>query len=153
MEEHNEQLTSVTSFKIAGEYFSFETMKIRHILEYTEPTKVPLSKDYILGVINNHGNMVPVVDLSSMFGIANNETHPEASIVIISVDDADNDSLIGFLVDEVDEVFDYTNEQWSKDVVMQIETSVQKTLNGTIKINDKFIYTVSVEDLAKVIEN
>ncbi|MCQ2235654.1 MAG: chemotaxis protein CheW [Bacteroidales bacterium] len=145
-------VTSVTTFKIAGEYFAFETMKIRHILEYMEPTSVPLSKDYILGVINNHGNMVPVVNTSDMFGIKDESEHPEASIVIVATDDT-NDSLLGFLVDEVDDVFDYTQDDWSKDVVMQINDTVQATLSGTIKKDEKFVYTVNIAELAKVIEN
>lgn len=144
--------TSVTTFKIAGEYFAFETMKIRHILEYVEPTNVPLSKEYIMGVINNHGNMVPVIDTSVLFGIKNDEDHPEVSIVIVSTDES-NDSLLGFLVDEVDDVFDYAPESWTKDVVMQISEQVQGTLSGTIKKDDKFVYTINIADLAKVVEN
>lgn len=153
MAENTENtVTSVTTFKIAGEYFGFETMKIRHILEYVAPTNVPLSKDYIMGVINNHGNMVPVVNTSDMFGIKDDSEHPEASIVIVATDDA-NDSLIGFLVDEVDDVFDYTPEMWTKEVVMQINESVQGTLSGTIKKDDKFVYAINIQELAKVIEN
>lgn len=145
-------VTSVTTFKIAGEFFGFETMKIRHILEFSQPTNVPLSKSYIMGVINNHGNMVPVVNTSDMFGIKDDSEHPEASIVIVATDDS-NDSLLGFLVDEVDDVFDYTPEMWTKDVVMQINEAVQSTLSGTIKKDDKFVYTVNISELAKVIEN
>ena len=54
MEE--EKIISLTTFRSAGEYFAFETIRIRHILENVTPTQVPLTKDYVLGIINNHGN-------------------------------------------------------------------------------------------------
>ncbi len=142
---------SVTSFKIGGEYFGFETTKIRHILEMTKPTKVPLSKDYILGVINNHGNMIPVVDFRAMLGLPADDTLPETSIVVVSVDGT-NESYIGFKVDEVDEVFDYTEQQLQQGVVIEVSNLVQRALNSTLHIDDKFIYMVNLDELAKVVE-
>ena len=146
-----EESASITSFKVAGEYFCFETMKIRHILEMTTPTRVPLSKDYIMGVVNNHGNMTPVVDFRKIIGASAEEDLPEASIVVVAVDDT-NDSLIGFKVDEVDEVFATDSYQMSPDVVFEIDKAVQKALCGTYHIGDKFIYKVNLDELAKVVE-
>lgn len=73
-----ETINSITSFKVAGEYFGVESIKVLHILEMTEPTHVPLSKEYFLGVINNHGNMIPVVDFRMMLGAEREENLPEA---------------------------------------------------------------------------
>lgn len=142
---------SVTSFKVGGEYFGFETTKIRHILEMTQPTKVPLSKDYIIGVINNHGNMIPVVDFRAMLGLPTDETLPETSIVVVSVDDT-IESYLGFKVDEVDEVFDYTEQQMQQSVVIEVKDIVQRALNATLHVGDKFIYMVNLEELAKAVE-
>ncbi|MBP5364455.1 MAG: chemotaxis protein CheW [Bacteroidales bacterium] len=146
-----EDAASITSFKVAGEFFCFETTKIRHILEMTAPTPVPLSKDYILGVVNNHGNMTPVVDFRKIIGVSAEENLPEASIVVVAVDDS-NESLIGFKVDEVDEVFATDNYNMSPEVVFEIDKTVQKALCGTYHIGEKFIYKVNLEELAKVIE-
>ncbi len=142
---------SVTSFKVGGEYFGFETTKIRHILEATQPTKVPLSKDYILGIINNHGNMIPVVDLRAMLNLPSDDTLPETSIIVVSIDGT-NDSYIGFKVDEVDEVFDYTKQQLQQGVVIETSNLVQRALNSTLHVDDKFIYMVNLDELAKVVE-
>lgn len=144
-------LDSVTSFKVGGEYFGFETMKIRHILEMVTPAKVPLTKDYILGVINNHGNMIPVVDFRQMLGLPTDEDLPETSIVVVSVDGT-AEGYLGFKVDEVDEVFDYTPEQRQPTVVVEVSRLVQRSLNATLHIGDKFIYMVNLEELAKVVE-
>ena len=142
---------SVTSFRVGGEYFGFETTKIRNILEMSAPTKVPLSKNYILGVINNHGNMIPVVDFRKMLDLPDDEDLPETSIVVVSVDGT-NESYLGFKVDEVDEVFDYTESQYQKDVVIEVSDLVQRSLNATVHIGDKFIYMVNLDELSKVVE-
>lgn len=147
-------MASVTSFKVGGEYFGFDTTKIRHILEMTEPTKVPLSKEYMLGIINNHGNMIPVVDFRAMLGLSTDEKLPETSIVVVAVDNGvgAGESYLGFKVDEVDEVFDYTKEQYEPGVVVEVTRLVQRSLNATLHIGDKFIYMVNLEELAKVVE-
>lgn len=147
-------MASVISFKVGGEYFGFDTTKIRHILEMTEPTKVPLSKEYMLGIINNHGNMIPVVDFRAMLGLSTDEKLPETSIVVVAVENGAGagESYLGFKVDEVDEVFDYTKEQYEPGVVVEVTRLVQRSLNATLHIGDKFIYMVNLEELAKVVE-
>lgn len=146
-----EQASSITSFKTAGEYFGIETMKIQHILENLKPTPVPLTAEYILGIINNHGNMFPVVDFRQLIGAEADDNQPEASIIVVSVDGT-NETLIGFKVDEVDEVFDITKEKVTKDVVLEVDNKgVQASLSGTISRDGKFIYTVNIDELSKVI--
>ncbi len=142
---------SITSFQAAGEYFGVETMKIQHILENCSATAVPLTSDYVIGVINNHGNMIPVIDFRVLIGKEADDNQPEASIIVVSTDDT-NQSLIGFKVDLVDEVFEIDEDKISKDVVLQVESSVQKSLCGTISYDGKFIYKIDLDELTKVIE-
>lgn len=146
-----EEQISVTSFIVGGEYFAFDTMKIEHILESVKPTPVPLAKDYILGVINNHGNMIPVVDFRKLIGLsAAEEELPEESIIIVSVDGT-HDTLIGFRVDEVDHVFDVMPDEISKEVVLQVAHEVQKSLSSTIQHEGHFIYNIDLEEITNVI--
>lgn len=145
------EVSSITSFKVAGEYFGFETMKIQHILEMTKPTHVPLSKKHFMGVINNHGNMIPVVDFRVLLGVESDVDVPEASIIIVSVDGT-TETLVGFKVDEVDEVFDFSAEQFSKEVVWEVESDLQRALCATIKNKDKFVYQLNLDELAHIIE-
>ena len=88
----NENMESITSFRVAGEYFGVATMKIQHILEVSDITHVPLAPAYYMGVVNNHGNMIPVIDFRMLIGVDNSVERPEASIMVVSVDDV-NTSL------------------------------------------------------------
>lgn len=146
-----ETINSITSFKVAGEYFGVESIKVLHILEMTTPTHVPLSKEYFLGVINNHGNMIPVVDFRMMLGAEPEANLPEASIIIVSIDGT-NETLVGFKVDEVDEVFDYNPENVSNDVVLEVSKLVQPSLRGMLQDKDKFVYLINLDVLSKELE-
>lgn len=146
-----EEQLSVTSFVVAGEYFAFDTIKIEHILERFEPTPVPLTKEYILGIINNHGNMIPVVDFRRLIGVAEaTEELPEASIIVASVDGT-HESLVGFLVDQVDQVIAVEEEMIKKEVVLRIDKEVQPSVVATIQHEGRFIYRMDLEELTKVI--
>lgn len=146
-----ETINSITSFKVAGEYFGVESINVLHILEMTKPTHVPLSKEYFLGVINNHGNMIPVVDFRMMLGSEPEEDLPEASIIIVSVDGT-NETLVGIKVDEVDEVFDYDPKAVKNDVVLEVDKMVQPSLRGILQEGDKFVYLINLDVLSKELE-
>lgn len=146
-----EETKSVTSFKVAGEYFAFETATIRHILENTPATRVPLTKPFLKGIINNHGNMIPVVDFRTLLDKEEDDTLPEMCIVVVAVEDNGKETLVGFKVDEMDDVFEYTAEDFKTDVVLDVNTGVQNAIAGTIKSGEKFIYLTKTEELAKAL--
>lgn len=147
----SEKIESITSFKSAGEYFGLNTMVIRHILERTTITNVPLAKPYYMGIVNNHGNMIPVIDFRKLIGVETDEPQPEASIIVVSVDD-ENTSLLGFFVDEVYDVFDANVETLDKNVVLNIDNSLTKTMKGSLKYDDKFVYLIDMQEMSNILE-
>ena len=144
-----EEIKSVTSFKSAGEYFAFETESIRHILENVAPMRVPLSKPFIKGIINNHGNMIPVVDFRILLGKEPDDSLAEQCIVVIGISDAGKEEMVGFKVDEMDDVFEYSPDNFKTDIVVNVDPAVQRAISGTITLADKFIYLVKTNELAK----
>lgn len=151
MQETEEQ-KSVTSFKVGGEYFAFETSAIHHILEAVQPTHVPLTKPYVLGIINNHGNMIPVMDMRTLLGKEPDDTLPEQCIVVVGIATETKEEMLGFKVDEMDDVFSYTNDDFKPEVVIDIPAVVQGATAGTIKSGEKFVYLVKLAELAKGLE-
>lgn len=144
-----EDSNSVTSFKVAGEFFAFKTQAIRHILEFSTPTRVPLSKPFIKGVINNHGNMIPVVDFRVLLGKEADDTFKEQSIIVVAMEVGGKEELCGFKVDEMDDVFEYREADFSADVVIDVNPEVQRAVSGTIKYADKFVYLLKSAELAQ----
>ena len=147
MEENN----SVTSFIVGGEYFAFETRAIRHILEFTTPTRVPLTKPFFKGVINNHGNMIPVVDFRILLGMRPDDSFKEQSIIVAAINVGGKEELCGFKIDEMDDVFEYSHEDFKPEVVIDVNPEVQHALAGTVKAAGKFVYLLKTEEIAKAL--
>jgi len=145
-----EQMSSIISFFINKEVFAFDTLKVRNILEFDKVTWVPNAKDYLLGVINLHGNIIPIADLRLMMGIENIENSQDTAIIVVSNDDK-KESLIGLIVDGVKEVFDI-NDAELKESVINGNTGLVHSFTGSIYKNDEFIHIIDLDEIVLEIE-
>ena len=96
----------ILTFQLSGEMFGLEILKVKELLEYNTITKVPMVPNYIRGVINLRGNVVPVVDLIYLFSKTPSEITKKSCIIIVESSSGDTVSSTGILVDNVDEVID-----------------------------------------------
>jgi len=104
-EEQGQYLT----FLLHGEMYAIGILHIKEILEYGQLTTVPMMPDFIRGVINLRGSVVPVVDLSARFGDGQSEITKRTCIVIIEVVNDTGSQDIGVVVDSVSEVLEISN--------------------------------------------
>src|SRR5512139_2167110 len=94
------------TFKLDDEVFALDITKVREVLDFTTVTKVPRTPEFMRGVINLRGSVVPVVDLRIKFGMTRTESTMNTCIIITEVT-VDNDRMIlGALADSVQEVLD-----------------------------------------------
>lgn len=94
------------SFRVRQAGYALPIDLVREIIEYDEVTRVPMMPDYIHGVINLRGNVVPVLDLAARFGLERTAPGKRTCIVIIELRVAEHDQRIGLVVDAVDAVHD-----------------------------------------------
>lgn len=87
--------------KLGGEQYGIDITNVDNIVRMTRITRVPKSLDYYVGVINLRGEVVPVMSLRKRFGIEDDVYGSATRIIIIHTEDQ---SMIGFVVDEVHEV-------------------------------------------------
>lgn len=104
---HNNQQQFLT-FNVQGELFAIGILNIKEIIEYGNLTSVPMMPDFVQGVINLRGNVVPVIDLALRFGRQPSDMTRRTCIVILEVaSDTENETQdIGIIVDSVSEVLD-----------------------------------------------
>jgi len=105
---------TTTAHVLAGKYLTFflgresyglPVIKVREIIRFLVPTHVPQMPDYVVGVINLRGKIIPVVNLRLKFGLAANEASERTCTVVVQTESATNTtSLIGLVVDGVEEV-------------------------------------------------
>jgi purine-binding chemotaxis protein CheW len=98
--DHTQYLT----FMLGGEVFAIGILVIKEIIEYSGLTSVPMMPDFIRGVINLRGAVVPVMDLMARFGKLARPLTKRTCIVIAEIDTGDEQQVIGVIVDAVNAV-------------------------------------------------
>jgi purine-binding chemotaxis protein CheW len=99
------------TFKLNTEEYGLEILKVQEIMKMVEVTKIPRTPDYVRGVINLRGKVIPVVDLRLKFGMDAKDTTVKTCVIVIQVKRNDNTVTMGIIVDEVSEVLDVLSEQ------------------------------------------
>jgi purine-binding chemotaxis protein CheW len=102
-----EQKTQYLAFSLGGESFAMGIRSIKEVIQYGALTEVPLMPDFIRGVINLRGAVVPVIDLSVRFGRPPTDVARRTCIVILEVTGIGGEEVeLGFMVDTVSEVLE-----------------------------------------------
>jgi purine-binding chemotaxis protein CheW len=95
-------------FHLGVEEFGTEVLKVREIMGLQDITAIPQVPAHVKGVINLRGKVIPVIDLRLKFGMEPQEYTPRTCIVVMRIRHADEDLLIGMIVDGVVEVLNLT---------------------------------------------
>jgi purine-binding chemotaxis protein CheW len=98
--------TQYLSFMLSEEIFALDIGKGREVLDFTTVTKVPQTPEFMRGVINLRGGVVPVVDLKLKFGMGLTEKTVNTCIIIAEIELEGESTILGALADSVREVFD-----------------------------------------------
>ncbi|MBN1765127.1 MAG: purine-binding chemotaxis protein CheW [Sedimentisphaerales bacterium] len=123
------------TFALGPEEYGLEILKVREIIGIMDITAVPQTPDYVKGVINLRGQVIPVVDLRAKFGMATAETTDQTCIIVVEISQGDRDINTGIVVDRVQEVLDITAEQIEDAPQFGIDVDTEFIL-GMGKIND-----------------
>jgi purine-binding chemotaxis protein CheW len=105
------QTTQFLTFILEEELFAFDIEKVREVLDFTAVTKVPRTPDYMRGVINLRGSVVPVVDLRLKFGKPSVEQTVNTCVIIVEVELDGEKVIMGAMADAVQEVLDLEPDQ------------------------------------------
>src|SRR5258708_12190195 len=94
------ELLQLVSFHIAGEEFGLDILRVQEIIRVQQLTRVPNSPDYVDGVINLRGKVIPVIALRRRFGLDERAHDKETPIVVTEV----KGTVLGFIWDSLPEV-------------------------------------------------
>ncbi len=98
------------TFTLGSEQYGLEILKVREIIGYMEITAVPQTPHYVKGVINLRGQVIPVIDLRTKFGMVTKEITEESCIIVVEIHQDDRKFSTGVAVDKVEEVLDIAGE-------------------------------------------
>lgn len=132
------------TFKLGEEVFGLDVGKVREILDFTAITKVPRTPDFMRGVINLRGSVVPVVDMRVKFGMSSTEKTVNTCIIVTEVRLEGETTVLGALVDSVQEVFEL--EPGQIEPAPRIGTRLKtEFILGMGKRDERFIMLLDVD--------
>jgi len=140
------QVSQYLTFRLDDEIFGISINKVREVLEFIKLTKVPQTPDYMIGVINLRGNVVPVIDLKSKFGISMTEKTINTCIIIMEIDFKTETAIVGILVDSVQEVLELKDDDIEPAPKLGTRVNTE-FIKGMGKHNDDFIIILNIDKI------
>jgi purine-binding chemotaxis protein CheW len=138
------ETTQFLTFKLDEELFALDISKVREVLDFTTVTKVPRTPDFMRGVINLRGSVVPVVDMRMKFGMTRTEKTVNTCIIIVEISLDGETTVLGALADSVQEVMDLEPDQ--VEPAPKIGTRLKTDfIRGMGKQDEQFIIILDVD--------
>jgi len=127
-------------FKLLNEDLAIEVSSVESIIKYQTITKVPHAPEYVVGITNLRGNIVPVVDLKKRLNMDQSDQSSDTRIIVALL----QESKIGMVVDAVTQVIEIEESQIEEtpDMTMSVDTNY---LKGIVKIEDNLILLLDLE--------
>lgn len=138
------ETNSYLTFKIRNEEFAANVSKVINILELTKITEVPKSPEYMKGVINLRGAVLPVIDTRIKFGFSPTEYTSNTCIIVMEVKEDKDIVQLGALVDFVNAVVEIDEDQIQPPPTIGSKYK-SEFIYGMAKVNDKFIMLLDIE--------
>jgi purine-binding chemotaxis protein CheW len=134
-------LLQLVSFKVGNEEFGLDILKVQEIIRLRELTRVPNMPNFVDGVINLRGKVIPVIGLRRRLGIEVGEVDKRTRIVVAEV----NGKVLGFVVDEVSEVLRIPEANFEPPPKLgQVE---REYVQGIGKIDDRLLILIDLSPL------
>lgn len=145
------QVTQYLTFTLSDEVFAVDVARVREILEMPSITKVPQVPEFMRGVINLRGCVVPVIDLRLKFGMQETAQTVNTCIIVVEVALDDENIVLGALADSVQEVIEM--EQSQIEAAPRIGTHLNtEFIKGMGKHNDRFVMILDIDKVFSATE-
>ncbi|WP_024654833.1 chemotaxis protein CheW [Borrelia hispanica] len=142
------------------ELYAIEIKYVVEVLEYTKISKIPRTPDYMAGIINNRGKIVPIIDIRKQFGMEERKVSDDevkkkeintSNIIILTLTYEGDELNLGILVDHVKEVLELSSSDI--DDAPRIGSGFNsKFISGIGKHNDKFVVILDIKNLFDIKE-
>lgn len=132
------------TFRLDQELLAFEVSRVREVLDLCPITRVPRTPEYMRGVINLRGSVIPVLDLRLKFGLSITDSTIDARIVVIEINYEGDLVVVGILTDSVHDVIEIDSEQINSSPQMGARWRTEY-ISGIGKFKDQFILLLDID--------
>lgn len=134
------------SFSLDGEDYGIDILKVREIRGWESVREIPETPDYVKGVLNLRGVIVPIIDMRKRFNMAQIDYTPTTVIIVLSVNSDLGGHTMGMVVDSVSDVLDVEAKRIrpSPQLGSRINT---KFIQGLVSMNDQMVVLLNSDNL------
>ena len=127
-------------FKLDEEEFGIDIMNVKEIIPYQESMQVPNTPDFIEGIINYRGNVIPIINLKRRFKLGTQEITKDTRIIVITLENKET----GFIVDEASQTLRLEENQIdpAPDIISGVD---RKYIIGVGKLDDRLLILLDLE--------
>lgn len=137
------------AFILAQEQYAVDILCVEEIRSWENPTKIPNAPNYVKGVINMRGIIVPIIDLRLKFGIGDANYSETTVVIVLTVENEDKSRTIGFVVDAVSDVLNSEDDE-VKNAPDFGGCVSQKYIDGLINVGDNVVTLLNVQALQAI---
>ena len=138
--------TQYLTFNLDDEIYSIDVSKVREILELCQITVIPGTSEFMRGVINVRGGIVPIIDLRLKFGMPKTIDTENTCIIVLEIKIDNTITIVGALADSVQEVIDMRKDQI--ETVPKIGTKIDtEFIAGVGKRNDELVIILDIDKI------
>jgi purine-binding chemotaxis protein CheW len=135
--------SQLITFQIGEQFLGVDIMAIREIRAWSPTTLLPHVPDYVRGVINLRGNVLPVIDLGARLGWGLTDPTGRHVIIVVRIDD----QLHGLIVDAVNDIVTVDDEAIQAPPSLSTD-SASAFLKGLVAVEDRMVMILSLDNLA-----
>jgi len=134
------------TFMLSGEEYGVDILTVQELRGWEETTPIPNTPSFVLGVINLRGVVVPIVDLRDRFGLERIDYGPTTVVIIVKVEAAGKERVLGIVVDAVSEVYDIDKGDMQPPPDMEGSISID-FVTGLATMEDKMVILLDINKL------
>lgn len=145
--QFQKDMCELIAFRVDGQEFCVDIMDVREIRGWTQSTPMPRAPDYVCGVINLRGTVLPVVDLARRLGLGAAEPSARHVIIVVRI----GQRLVGLLVEAVSDIITTTTTAMQPTPDLACE-DVKKCVKGIFAIEGRMISWITLDQILPQIE-
>lgn len=145
-EEGKDNKIQLVTFELAGEHFGIDILSVQEISPMTRITRVPNAPDYVKGVINLRGKVIPIVDLRQKLELETAEPTNLSRVIVLYIDY----KIIGIIVDKMNEVLSVDKKSIEANPVDSSSKLNKNYIIGVVNLETKLLIML---DLKKIFSN
>ena len=134
------------TFILDNEEYAVDIHRVLEIKGWDRVTRIPNTPEFVQGVINLRGAIVPIVDLRQRFNLEKLEYGPTTVVIILRVRGRDSDCTMGIVVDAVSDVYSIAQEQ-KREIPQSFSSSVMESVRSIATVNERMVIMLDIDHL------